>query len=870
MNQSYFQNFQSSASTSNYTDASNSQSQSSSLYSPNFPNNAAMTQIQQSSYMRPNTSVSLSPNAPSSNSTYPGLPRVAKNDSSRLALDYIGAMPPSQNQHLQSAAESSRSTTSNANNSAEHGSHRHHANYPYPNSIANTNTAIQIADSSPTTSSIRATYTPCHVCGDKASGYHYGVISCEGCKGFFRRSIQKQIEYKCLREGKCTVVRLNRNRCQYCRFRKCIAVGMSKDSVRYGRMPRRSSSPDSGSIRTPSVNSPSQMQQKTPTHSSPSSSACAAATPASVVPPAATAVIETPTYRQPKDASEVALYNIVVTVAKAHFNHCPYTEQRVKALKTMKITLVPREGGFPPFKLDETRLRMHEALSPAISLHIQSVVEFAKAIPNFVSLAQPDQLALLKAAFPEVWVVQAARTISYPEQTIMLCNGHIICRTELDFIYTPQLTCAMFEFAAEFCALNLSDVEIGLFSAILLTKPSRHGLSDSAKVAVMQERFQAALSYQLAEKHESVSDIMNKLALASSRLAQLSESMHLTMTWFRSCWFRTRLSPLYSEIYDIPQGGEGTPRQSQNQAYAPIDFQSLGYTPAQAPMVYNTGTTNYAAPKTPQTILHYHQYQNFPASQDYFAMYNSQGNTYANMTDYTDESQQQQFLYTPGQERWHSSAFERYSTDMQSTVRTYGHGTERVDLDTVGDASRNENASTSAYTESHVRSRSHSSTASPGFVSNDIGQNNSSRPPTLPPPPPPPNSSSRDAANFVGETTKLINRNLVPMANSTIVSGDDPFTAYQNVDVPVVSRDSSSIVDAEAESIHPNWRNLSVLNGLEKDTNGLKPEMPTLIPAPEIMAAIERGKDTSVPLGSMTDEGVESDEVLPVESRNGS
>ncbi|VDK43375.1 unnamed protein product [Taenia asiatica] len=116
------------------------------------------------------------------------------------------------------------------------------------------------------------TYTPCQVCGDKASGYHYGVISCEGCKGFFRRSIQKQIEYKCLREGKCTVVRLNRNRCQYCRFRKCIVAGMSKDSVRYGRMPRRSSSPDSGSIKTPSVSSPPQMQQKTPTHPSPSSS----------------------------------------------------------------------------------------------------------------------------------------------------------------------------------------------------------------------------------------------------------------------------------------------------------------------------------------------------------------------------------------------------------------------------------------------------------------------------------------------------------------------------------------------------------------------------------------------------------------------
>ena len=41
--------------------------------------------------------------------------------------------------------------------------------------------------------------------------------------------MQKQMEYRCLREGRCLVMRLNRNRCQYCRFKKCLAVGMSRD-----------------------------------------------------------------------------------------------------------------------------------------------------------------------------------------------------------------------------------------------------------------------------------------------------------------------------------------------------------------------------------------------------------------------------------------------------------------------------------------------------------------------------------------------------------------------------------------------------------------------------------------------------------------
>ncbi|KAM8722974.1 nuclear receptor subfamily 1 group D member 1 [Acanthopagrus schlegelii] len=80
----------------------------------------------------------------------------------------------------------------------------------------------------------------CKVCGDVASGFHYGVHACEGCKGFFRRSIQQNIQYKkCLKNESCTIVRINRNRCQQCRFKKCLSVGMSRDAVRFGRIPKR-------------------------------------------------------------------------------------------------------------------------------------------------------------------------------------------------------------------------------------------------------------------------------------------------------------------------------------------------------------------------------------------------------------------------------------------------------------------------------------------------------------------------------------------------------------------------------------------------------------------------------------------------------
>ncbi|VDK71767.1 unnamed protein product [Litomosoides sigmodontis] len=80
---------------------------------------------------------------------------------------------------------------------------------------------------------------PCKVCGDKSSGVHYGVITCEGCKGFFRRSQSTLNNYQCPRQQKCIVDRVNRNRCQYCRLKKCLELGMSRDAVKFGRMSKK-------------------------------------------------------------------------------------------------------------------------------------------------------------------------------------------------------------------------------------------------------------------------------------------------------------------------------------------------------------------------------------------------------------------------------------------------------------------------------------------------------------------------------------------------------------------------------------------------------------------------------------------------------
>lgn len=88
------------------------------------------------------------------------------------------------------------------------------------------------------------------MCSDVASGYHYGVWSCEGkssskylyylnvcklyigCKAFFKRSIQGTNEYICPATNTCTIDKHRRKSCQACRLRRCYEVGMTKGTTR--------------------------------------------------------------------------------------------------------------------------------------------------------------------------------------------------------------------------------------------------------------------------------------------------------------------------------------------------------------------------------------------------------------------------------------------------------------------------------------------------------------------------------------------------------------------------------------------------------------------------------------------------------------
>ncbi|WAR10567.1 PPARG-like protein [Mya arenaria] len=81
---------------------------------------------------------------------------------------------------------------------------------------------------------------------DFSSGESHSSISYSPCdsvkgstKGFFRRTLKKGLVYKpCKEHSRCRINAGSRNKCQFCRYLKCLNAGMSQNAVRFGRMPK--------------------------------------------------------------------------------------------------------------------------------------------------------------------------------------------------------------------------------------------------------------------------------------------------------------------------------------------------------------------------------------------------------------------------------------------------------------------------------------------------------------------------------------------------------------------------------------------------------------------------------------------------------
>ncbi|OQV18927.1 Nuclear hormone receptor E75 [Hypsibius exemplaris] len=344
----------------------------------------------------------------------------------------------------------------------------------------------------------------CGVCGDKASGFHYGVHSCEGCKGFFRRSIQQKIQYRpCTKNQQCAILRINRNRCQYCRLKKCIEVGMSRDSVRFGRVPKR----EKAKIMA-------EMQKQNA--KSQASSLCADMDDQeSLLALIVKAHEETCEYTKPKIIGIFEQWRTTTAAAAAAHSHMPG-----ELAPVVVCPLNPSSGAYSVKPGQQhfagggpTGAGALDDFSERFSPIIRGVVDFAKLLPGFLLLPQDDQVTLLKAGVFEILLVRLSRLFDSTTNSL-LCPGQVLRRDDLAALTGSNarfLVDSMFDFAERFKQMDLSDAEIAVFSAITLMANDRPGLRSVELVTKIQDAMKQCLERLVARSHPDQPDFCAQL-----------------------------------------------------------------------------------------------------------------------------------------------------------------------------------------------------------------------------------------------------------------------------------------------------------------------------------------------------------------------
>ncbi|KAM9410330.1 retinoic acid receptor gamma-like isoform 1-T1 [Pholidichthys leucotaenia] len=291
----------------------------------------------------------------------------------------------------------------------------------------------EMVPSSPSPPPPPRVYKPCFVCQDKSSGYHYGVSSCEGCKGFFRRSIQKNMVYTCHRDKNCQINKVTRNRCQYCRLQKCFEVGMSKEAVRNDRNKKKKDVKEE--------------------------------------------LVLPENYELSGELEE-----LVNKVSKAHQETFPSLCQLGK--------YTTNSSADHRVQLD---LGLWDKFSELSTKCIIKIVEFAKRLPGFTTLTIADQITLLKSACLDILMLRICTRYTPEQDTMTFSDGLTLNRTQMHNAGFGPLTDLVFAFAGQLLPLEMDDTETGLLSAICLICGDRQDLEEPEKVDKLQEPLLEAL-----------------------------------------------------------------------------------------------------------------------------------------------------------------------------------------------------------------------------------------------------------------------------------------------------------------------------------------------------------------------------------------
>ncbi|XP_045403129.1 nuclear receptor subfamily 1 group I member 3 isoform X1 [Lemur catta] len=287
----------------------------------------------------------------------------------------------------------------------------------------------------------------CVVCGDRATGYHFHALTCESCKGFFRRTVSKSTRLTCPFAGSCEVSKAQRRHCPACRLQKCLDAGMRKDMIL---------SVEALALRR--VKQAQRRAQQAPMQLS-------------------------------KEQEE-----LIRTLLGAHTRHMGTMFEHFVHFRPPAYLFIHHQPS--PALAPLLPLLMHFA--DINTFMVQQIIKFTKDLPLFRSLPMEDQISLLKGAAVEIvhialnstFCLQTQNFLCGPLRYTMEDAAHVSPIVGFQVEYLELV----FRFHGTLRQLQLREPEYVLLAAMALFSPDRPGITQREEIDQLQE--EVALTLQ--------------------------------------------------------------------------------------------------------------------------------------------------------------------------------------------------------------------------------------------------------------------------------------------------------------------------------------------------------------------------------------
>uniref|UniRef100_A0A672S129 Photoreceptor-specific nuclear receptor n=1 Tax=Sinocyclocheilus grahami TaxID=75366 RepID=A0A672S129_SINGR len=370
---------------------------------------------------------------------------------------------------------------------------------------------------SPTPGKILNSGLLCKVCSDTSSGKHYGIYACNGCSGFFKRSVRRRLIYRCQAgTGMCPVDKAHRNQCQACRLKKCLQAGMNKDAVQNERQPR-----STAQVRLDALDMDKEHLTTTlePTSSSTYISQLSNSPKNGHRFMASLMTAETCAKLEPEDVDE----NIDVTSNEPERSSSEYGS-----------ALYLSRG---PESVYETSARL-----------LFMSVKWAKNLPVFSHLPFRDQVILLEEAWSELFLLCAI------QWSLPLDNCPLLSLPDLSppgqGKGSPSAVDVrvLQEVFSRFKPLQVDPTEFACLKAIVLFKPETRGLKDPEQVENLQDQSQVLLAQHIHTLYPSQVARFGRLLLLLPSLHFVS-SERIEQLFFQRTIGNTPMEKLLCDMF---------------------------------------------------------------------------------------------------------------------------------------------------------------------------------------------------------------------------------------------------------------------------------------------------------------------------------